>query len=47
MAITVGFEGLNFGNGGAVPEPSTWAVLILGFAAAGAALRRSRRSAVA
>lgn len=49
MAITVGFEGLAFdnGGGGAVPEPSTWAVLILGFAATGAALRRARRPAAA
>lgn len=28
------------GGGGAVPEPSTWAVMILGFGLAGAALRR-------
>jgi len=28
---------------GAVPEPTTWALLILGFGAAGAALRASRR----
>jgi PEP-CTERM motif len=48
MAITVGFEGLNFGDGGgAVPEPSTWAMLILGFATAGGALRRARRPATA
>jgi len=28
---------------GAVPEPSTWALLLVGFGAAGAALRRSNR----
>lgn len=32
--------------GGAVPEPAAWAVMILGFAAAGSALRR-RRAALA
>lgn len=32
---------------GAVPEPATWALLIGGFGMAGAALRRSRRLAVA
>lgn len=29
----------------AVPEPSTWATMVLGFGAAGAALRRRRRTA--
>jgi hypothetical protein len=29
----------------AIPEPATWALLILGFGSAGAALRRSRRTA--
>lgn len=29
----------------AVPEPATWAMLLLGFGAAGAAMRRSRRKA--
>jgi hypothetical protein len=28
---------------GAVPEPATWAMMLLGFGAAGTALRRSRR----
>lgn len=32
-------------DGGAVPEPSTWALLILGFAAAGAGLRARRAQA--
>lgn len=31
--------------GGAVPEPSTWALLILGFGAIGAGMRRQRRRA--
>ncbi len=30
----------------AVPEPGTWAMMLLGFGAAGAALRRSRRRSV-
>ncbi|MBW8815590.1 MAG: PEPxxWA-CTERM sorting domain-containing protein [Caulobacterales bacterium] len=33
-------------EGGGVPEPSTWALTILGFGAAGAALRRRRAQAV-
>lgn len=41
--------GLNFGpvtvNVAAVPEPSTWALMISGFGLAGAALRRRRRVA--
>lgn len=32
---------------GAVPEPGTWAMMILGFGAIGASLRRTRRSAFA
>ncbi|WP_293457405.1 PEPxxWA-CTERM sorting domain-containing protein [Phenylobacterium sp.] len=31
------------GNGGAVPEPAAWALMILGFGAAGASLRAQRR----
>ncbi len=31
------------GLGGAIPEPSAWALLILGFGAVGGALRRSRK----
>ena len=29
---------------GAVPEPSTWAMMLLGFGAVGMALRRGRRN---
>ena len=32
-------------SGAAVPEPATWAVMLLGFGAVGATLRRSRRLA--
>lgn len=45
MAITVGFEGISRSDS-AVPEPATWALIIGGFGAAGAMLRR-RRAAVA
>lgn len=34
-------------NGAAVPEPASWALMILGFGAAGAVLRRRRGAAVA
>ena len=40
------FDRLRFGGapggGGAVPEPATWAIMILGFAGIGATLRRRR-----
>jgi hypothetical protein len=32
---------------GAIPEPSTWAMMILGFGAAGAAIRSRRRVSAA
>jgi hypothetical protein len=32
---------------GAVPEPSTWAMMLIGFGAVGASLRRRRVSAIA
>jgi len=35
------------GAGAAVPEPASWALMILGFGGAGAALRRSRRVSAA
>jgi hypothetical protein len=34
------------GRGGAVPEPATWAMMVLGFGTAGAALRRRRPALV-
>ncbi|PZQ65249.1 MAG: hypothetical protein DI570_02460 [Phenylobacterium zucineum] len=34
------------GNGGAVPEPATWALMIGGFGMAGATLRRRRQLAI-
>jgi PEP-CTERM motif len=34
---------INLAENGAVPEPATWAMMLLGFGAAGVALRRSRR----
>lgn len=37
-ALTV----VRLNNGGVIPEPSTWALLILGFGLVGAALRRGR-----
>ena len=38
-----GNQGFNNPNTGAVPEPSTWAMLILGFFGVGAAIRSARR----
>jgi len=40
-------DGLSVGGGGAVPEPATWALSILGFFGAGSMLRRRRTVAVA
>jgi hypothetical protein len=41
-----GFSALVFTPGGpAVPEPGTWAMMLMGFGAAGYAIRRRRRSA--
>ena len=38
-----GIDDLRFADsGGGVPEPATWGLMILGFGAAGAALRRRR-----
>lgn len=43
------WHGIQVGVGptGAVPEPSTWAMLILGFGAVGGAMRQRRRDALA
>ena len=41
-----GFSALVFTpNGNVVPEPGTWAMMLMGFGAAGYAMRRRRRSA--
>jgi len=43
-----GFDGVTFTNMSAVPEPSTWAMMILGFAGVGfLAYRRRNQAAVA
>jgi hypothetical protein len=39
-----GGTGNNGGTGGAVPEPSTWAMMLLGFGGMGVAMRRRRRN---
>lgn len=38
------WHGIQVGIGGVVPEPSTWALLILGFGAVGAGMRRRTRT---
>ncbi|WP_337189237.1 PEPxxWA-CTERM sorting domain-containing protein [Phenylobacterium sp.] len=38
--VTITYTALPTNGGGVVPEPSTWAMMILGFGAAGAMLRR-------
>ncbi|OYU14295.1 MAG: hypothetical protein CFE37_11675 [Alphaproteobacteria bacterium PA4] len=38
---------VQFSNAAAVPEPASWALLLTGFAATGAALRRRRRAVAA
>ncbi|THD53370.1 MAG: PEP-CTERM sorting domain-containing protein [Phenylobacterium sp.] len=38
---------LTISNGGAVPEPASWALMLVGFGGLGAALRGSRRRAAA
>jgi PEP-CTERM motif len=48
FTLTIDGPGNIIGAGGAIPEPSTWAMLIFGFGAIGAALRRRKTaSAVA
>jgi hypothetical protein len=57
-SITVNWQGLDFTTStvvslnvafgdAAVPEPSTWAMMLLGFGAAGVALRRGRKPKLA
>ena len=38
------FEVDNLAVGGAVPEPATWAMMIVGFGLVGGAMRRSRKA---
>jgi hypothetical protein len=42
-ASLTGFTSANFEIAAAVPEPASWAMMLLGFAAVGAAIRMSRR----
>lgn len=44
---TVGFDNFEFGDLVAVPEPSTWAMLIIGMGGVGAAMRRRRKRSLA
>ena len=39
---TIGFDNFEFGTLTGVPEPSSWAMMLLGFGLAGTALRRQR-----
>ncbi|QYU69349.1 PEPxxWA-CTERM sorting domain-containing protein [Leptolyngbya sp. 15MV] len=51
VANQIVFDDITFGSqfvgGGAVPEPSTWALMLLGFFGLGAAMRRRSRQNVA
>lgn len=44
-ANQTGYDNITFGSAfaGGVPEPATWALLVMGFGAMGAAMRRRRR----
>jgi hypothetical protein len=44
-ACDLAFQVVGTSAAGALPEPATWAMMILGFGAAGAALRQRRRTA--
>lgn len=46
LTTTGGTRSVNFAAsaGAAVPEPGTWAMMLLGFGAIGGAMRRTRRS---
>ena len=50
VANQIVFDDVTFGSvtpgGGAVPEPATWAFMILGFGAIGGAMRRQRKANV-
>ena len=46
VAVTDGVDLLNYTGGvaiAAVPEPATWAMMIVGFGAIGSSLRRANR----
>ncbi len=43
---TDGLDNVSFDNVGAVPEPSTWAMMILGFAGVGFMTYRRRNKAL-
>lgn len=40
--LNTGFTNISVGSAGGVPEPRSWALMVLGFLGLGAALRRSR-----
>ena len=44
----IGFDNITLGSAtpgaGAVPEPGTWAMMLIGFGAVGFAMRRRRRT---
>lgn len=41
--VGLGFDDFRFTSSSAVPEPATWAMMLLGFGAMGVAIRRRRR----
>lgn len=45
VPTTDAFETANFAVTAAVPEPATWAMMLIGFGAVGATMRRRRRTA--
>lgn len=45
VPTTDAFESANFSVTAAVPEPATWAMMLIGFGAVGATMRRRRRTA--
>lgn len=44
LATTAGSTTWNFETNGAVPEPASWALMLMGFGGLGAMLRRARRA---
>jgi len=43
VGLTEVVDNITFRNGNAVPEPGTWAMMLVGFGAVGAAMRRRRK----